>query len=491
MVKQKKIIDNFLIRAYDAVINPSGSMKRITQIIQDLPSTQDVDEIVNQITQNAWAEVIQQKRRELQQKKRKRIALRWIGLIFIILIIFAVVAFFIYRENPDRWIQVVNGTYTPTVTVTPTMTATLTPTPTATATPTLTPTPTLIPLSSFLVTDPASVYPAPPLSASEIWIIDEMQALVDPPLDNADIWTSAASTDANAAGQPYYYNEVGNVTINWRMDQPLNAGLYGVYILDTVENSTGIIKHTVKLDGIDADPYRGHRYLGFDNIPNQEEDTWLLLGFYDVSQAQNFDVEVIVPTHNEEQPFAIDRMMLVRISETQEKIISALPSGRNLFSLLDDDRAVFYTRLGDLPLQEKYQGVDYGGVLSWNDEFRSLDSGDNWVTIANEIGVNLRVDWNSAGRLPIGKYELMVWIPAEHAIAIVDFELIANGEVIERDNPAQINQQDHSGEWVSLGIWDLAEPAAVSVRMNVSQSDQINTTVEIGIDAVALLLVID
>jgi hypothetical protein len=87
--------------------------------------------------------------------------------------------------------------------------------------------------------------------------------------------------------------------------------------------------------------------------------------------------------------------------------------------------------------------------------------------------------------VPAGNYEVQVWIPAQYATAEVEYFLLADGEVVQRDNPSKVNQADHNGVWYTLGIWELPDEAAVTLRLVVEKG----AVGEVGLDAVAILRV--
>ena len=66
----------------------------------------------------------------------------------------------------------------------------------------------------------------------------------------------------------------------------------------------------------------------------------------------------------------------------------------------------------------------------------------------------------------------------------VAFSLLANGVIVERDNPAEITLANYPYQWIDLGLWTLTEEAAVSVRMTVPYGQRDG---QIGVDVVALV----
>lgn len=477
--------EKLLSDIYDAAQQKNALLK-IEALITNSPTPPNVEDALNTLNESAWRKVLQRKRQQRQRKKRWQAAFIIIGVIVITVVILGLVGLGIYRANPDRYQQWWYGTCTPTVTLTPLPTAIPTSTPTLTSTPTQTPTPTPIPPSSFLVTDPATISPAIPASADLAWVIDDTQVLAEPAFDDANVWSAYTSPDPDVQEVSYHFTTSGNATITWYMDVPLDTGLYGLYIVDTLENSVGEQPFTVKLDDTPVEPYRGQSTVIFGDENEQSTDDWLPLGFYEVKRGQEMSVQFAIGPRSEEAPFSIDRLLLLKIPETQRLIIDALPKRRPLVSLLDDNRASFVAAYNAKTLKEEYQGVVQASALAWHVRFRSLDlTGEKWNN--QVIGNKIWVDWQSLGRLAAGQYELYVWVPAQHATAIVDFALLVNGAVVERPNPAPLNQRDHNDNWVSLGTWELPEESAVSVRMIVVRADQVPETAEIGVDAVALV----
>lgn len=474
---------------YDAAAG-RNAIQRLTELLSGWPTPGDVDQALSGISDSAWIEVVADQR--TQRKKANRLRMIWlsIGIAVVAIVMLIGVGFLGYRSDPGRWDQRLNGTYTPTVTNTPVPTITPSPSPTPSPTPTLTFTPTAIPPSMYLISDTNALYPSLPLGAAQVWMMDNTQAVAEPAFNDTNIWAINTSKDPNAGMEPYYYTTVGSATITWNMDVPLDAGLYGLYSVDTLENSSGLQEFSVRLDGIPAAPYRGQSSVifGHKGLDEQTTDDWLSLGFYEIAQGQNLSVQAALGPRDAETPFAVERLLVLKVSDASLPMLE-IPSGRRpLVSLLDDERTTFFAKYNGLALKDEYQGVDQSDAPAWNGKFRSLDlTGDKWKF--NLIGNEIWVDWRPLGRLPAGQYELYVWVPAQHATAVVEFALFANGKVIERPNPAPLNQKDHTGVWVSLGIWDLPEDAAVGVRMIISKLDRAPDTAEIGVDAVALVKV--
>ena len=490
--------DDFLNQIHDAT-QQKNAIQQLEKLVSQT-STSALQKGLDALTPVVWQNLVHQKIKEEQKQKQaeerrrgrtRRIAIR-VSIPLLAVIAVGLVIFLVYKTYTHPINQYFYGTYTPapTVTSTPTLTptVTLTPSPTPTETPTATPTlsPTPIPPSAYLVADSNALYPPLPLGADAVWVLNDGAAIAEPGFDDNNFWVNVASSDPNAAGEPYYATSVGNVTVTWQMDVPLYSGLYALYVLDTQVSSVGEQEYVVLLNGVQQTPYRGSGKVifGQEGKDGQTSDDWLLLGFYELGDGQSLTVQIFVGERNEGTPFAADRLLLAQVSPSQRSLVDGggLPQSLALSSLLDDPGAVFYTKaVPGKPLSEVYQGIVYDDVPAWNGKFRSfLD----WPV--SMIGPEIFVDWKALGRLPAGQYELYVWVPEGHATALVDYILLADGTELDRGTPAQLNQQDHSG-WISMGIWELPGEAAVGVRMYIAKANQLLDSVEIGVDAVALV----
>jgi hypothetical protein len=433
--------------------------------------------------------------------------------ILVVLLILLAAGYFIYNSSPDYFQQLLRGTYTPT-----TLMATELPTEIYTETPTQTPTvsssptpafsPTPMSPSGFVVapSDLPNIYPALPVAADAAWLFDETARTdpnldpfvnVTPPLSDSKAWLPGyrdpnTKGAINGAGKNNFYIQAGNATIVWTMDQPFDAGMYAVYILDTLKNSAGSVDFTVSLDGTVTTPVRGQNTVIFQDA-GQKTDAWLPLGFYDVTGGQKMSVQVVLSALTSKTPFTLDRLLIVKISASQKTMLmdKGLPEARPLVTLLDDPNTRFYEQVsGQAPVEVKNHGQAFTDALAWNNSFLSRNKPDTYLN-------PIQVDWQPAGRLPVGTYELFVWIPAQHATIAANYALLADGIPIQftgapvaADTGPEaylrpLNQQDHSSEWYSLGTWTLQTEASVGVRMLIAG----NASGDIGVDAVAIVRV--
>jgi hypothetical protein len=190
------------------------------------------------------------------------------------------------------------------------------------------------------------------------------------------------------------------------------------------------------------------------------------------------NVSITLGQLSKDTPFAIDCLLIVRLNESARQMLDGLPSGRPLVSLMDDTQASFYEVLQEGPVYVRDRGNLFNDVLAWNGSFTSRKLEKPYL-------LSIWVDWLLGNRLPPGIYEVYVWIPNKHATVVADYAFLADGQVVERDSPATVNQIDHASAWWTLGIWTLDKEATVGLRMIVAAG----ALGEIGVDAVAIVRV--
>jgi len=476
-----KNMREFMRAAYAAL--SKGDLRRLEKLVAETSVPADPDAALAALTPGAWANVVRSEQSQERQINWRYVLVAVAGAAMLIYLCASVSLGTYCVAQPDRCHQVVVGTYTPTVTPSQTPILTATPSPAFAPPPRGTPTATPIPSSIYLVSDPASLYPRVPLDADAVWLLNDQNVTAQPPLVDTAVWKQTTSADKQANQESFFYTESGDVTVTWTLDVPLNAGLYQLYILDTAQRSAGAQEFAVLLDDTPATPYRGQSNVIFNTAQfgGQTTDDWLPLGAYEVGQRQRLAVQASVGVRLPDAPFALDRLLITKVSDIQRQLLDALPQGRVLVSLLDDDRATFSAIVGPqtTQLKDEYQGQIQTDAPAWNGSFRNQGQ-EIWAVAGNAV----QVDWAPVGRLPVGRYELYVWVPAQHATIGADYALVADGKPVPRDSPARIRHVDFPGAWVSLGIWELGSEAAMGVRMTVEKQDG-----EIGVDAVALVRV--
>jgi hypothetical protein len=438
-----------------------------------------IEEALRSFTHADWLYLRQADEKRLRDEARRKRALIVLGIGAVACLLACFLLFIFYQVNQEWVNQQINGTYTPTPSVTPSITPTPTQTLIPTETPTETPTATPIPASAFLLANPQQLYPPVPLIGDAYWVLDESRAVLQPPqgAQNAP-WRNGESADPKATDRKFIYAAKGVVTAGWSMDEPFDVdGTYAIYVLDTSQQSKGPQSFQVLLDGAPTTAYRGSSssviFLGSAEAKNS--DRWLPLGVYSIARGQSLGVTVTTGELTADIPFAVDRLLIVRINETTRQMLDALPAGRTLVSLLDNAQATFY----EANIKVKDQGATFTDTLAWNGDLLSRGLGETGYVAP------IQVDWAALNRLPPGEYEVYVWIPAQHATVAGEYILLTDDQPFKRDNPATVNQKDHSGVWLSLGTWKLDKEALVGLRLLVEK----NTPGEIGIDAVAIVSV--
>jgi hypothetical protein len=446
--------------------------KKLDEIVRSLPFPSDLEKELSSLEdEKLWASILREEKQKSLGPKLRLLLIGFIVFVFSFIAIAAigsvVYAGLLCRNWQEGCVQVANGTFTPspTLTSTPTSTPTLTPTATSTSTPTATFTPTPVSPSTYLVTDPSAINPAPPQNQAAYWLLDSRQAAIA--ASDAELW--------NSSGDMIYTSE-GNTSFTWHMDEPLpEDGLYQLMVVDTRRYSYGQQTFEVLLDGNPTQPFRGTNTVIFQVEDKQEEDNWLSLGFYQIKAGQRLQVTAQIGDRSINTPFSLEKLLVIKVSENDRPMVEVLTSKRTLYTLLDDARAVSYLVVGDeyrLVSDFLQPMVD---VPAWNSSFRV--SSRPWEVPA-------AIYWRPVGRIPQGTYELFAYIPSLHATVPARYKLELNGILIERPNPADINQADFQNEWVSLGQWEIPNEGAVGVWMIVQPFSG-----EIGVDAVALVKV--
>lgn len=336
-------------------------------------------------------------------------------------------------------------TNTPTpVTPSPTAAATATITPLATNTVTPIPTNTPEPLSTWWIADGGEIDPAVPDSPDGVIELHvDSSAEINPPLDS-ELWTGSKQIAADlgkALYQEEWYATYSAGWIRWFMDRPLRAGLYELYMMDTVFSSGGTLSFTVQLGDQPLTPLAGSSdvvYMTSQYDPVQAYDTWRSLGLYYI---QPSDSVLTVTTSWEERDeytiVSMDRLLIVPRRSADIAMLNALPSGSTRY--VRDDLA------GDTI------GKDYAM------RERSDDAWDG--SFQRVLNPKEKVKFTLPGvePWPIGTYRLYAWMPATKGgitgnySLTVDRQLIASDagtETVSVTAPANLPAQ-----WVEIGSW--------------------------------------
>ena len=370
-------------------------------------------------------------------------------------------------------------------TITPTVTETIvyetpTPRPTYTATITLTPTVTNTPFpsSKYEVKDTSEIRPDVPLSAESVYIIDNLDAIVNPPFDNFQ-WTSSDTIGADIGREfsEQYYATFGAGSIEWSMDKPLPPGLYEVFILDTLYSSGGFLNYQVKLDDQELQPMVGRtllQYITTQSEPPQYQDQWSSIGVFDIQQLGLLSIGTEWSNRDELSIVAVDRMMIVRQPDFIRTMLQNLPLTEGTIYMIDDEDASFSS--------DQYWKY-------WEDE----QTWGGQYQVMSEPPLEATVTWTIPSLLPHGKFEAYAWIPKSNATIPVTYELQAGGLLINTTDELLRTEfpdgqgANQPGQWIKLGEWVVPEHFGNYVRISIVLTIPDSQSGEAVIDTVAII----
>ena len=284
------------MRSARNLVRERDAIQQLTALIGKIDANTDVEQFMAALTRDEWrafgrqqAAEDQKRRRQAEaaERKRKRLLSAFVVCMALGLLLFGAV---IYSGQSGLGFvaQVLGGTYTPTAppieasaTIMPTQPATVITRP---PTPVLVRTakPTAIPTSGRLIAAGTVLVPAVDAeNPGQQWLLAN-----DAPSGGS--WTAVSGASAADVPGGYSYTELGNATVTWTMDVPLNAGAYQLFVLDTLQYSTGVQEYEVLLDGAPAVAEAGSSLVIFGGsaaYPQPAAD-WLSLGSYRVVQGQ-------------------------------------------------------------------------------------------------------------------------------------------------------------------------------------------------------------
>lgn len=320
----------------------------------------------------------------------------------------------------------------------------------------------LSPASRFFIPPYAGAAfdPALPLKPAGVWLLDAASAALNPAegwIDNTDTTKSKfkAITGVNASA-------------SWMFDQPLSqSGWFALYLSDAQTQSSGLVEVSLLNNGEAITPLLGSGQVVMNSSASaapQKATSWLLAGIYHIEEAgAQLEVEARQNGEGQDWIFGVDRALLLQLSEGDQAILTAVQSeGRPVLGLADDANAMYEISVGGTFKATKEDWVTTNSLAALGGSLHQPVM--DWVS-------DVRVTWSFPGLLPAGKYELVAWIPAEHASAPVAYSLLVNGKESAGDSPTngQITQ-NNEGQWVSLGLWTVTEnDASLSVQMLVAQ----------------------
>jgi hypothetical protein len=363
----------------------------------------------------------------------------------------------------------------PTATLWPTRTPTTGPT----GTPEITFTPTSQAVSSaYFVEDLTMIDPVEPGVTGSGYILDEDDAATADPDFSNPVWTSSATISTQLGyeiAEPYFAT-LGAASVTWTMDTQLPAGLYEIFVMDTVFSSAGTLNFRVLNDGADIYPYLGTQQVVFQSMrgtPAQQNDVWHSIGMYNLDHAGILSVTSSWDTRDENSIVAVDRVMIVPRPSATYNLMSKLPLGKQI-TVLDNGNATI-ENADTTALKED-------GMV-WN--------GDAEVIINPED--TLRVTWTMQDAIPIGKYAVWVWIPELNGTAQAKYRMMVNGDMIDpvsgTDPGPVVHGGRTEGQWVPVGEWEVGLFYSPSAHLSlVMEAVTGATTGELAVDAVAFIL---
>ncbi|MDX9863609.1 MAG: hypothetical protein RBT34_02270 [Anaerolineaceae bacterium] len=367
-------------------------------------------------------------------------------------------------------------------TATPTITPTFTPIPTRapTTTPTITLTPTVTatpePVSIYKVEDFFDVYPDVPEIAVNAYILDEDDSAQVNPAFESPLWYSSEAIGQQLGiefSEPFYATYAAG-WISWQMDMPLKAAIYEVFVLDTNTSSGGFLDFTVSLNDVPLQPLLGQtraRYKSSVSKPPQSGDQWISIGTYRFDPSGVVTISTSWDDRDEFSIVAVDRIMIIQLPESSNVMTGPFPQDRMTF-ISDDTQAV-------LNLQDPiFTNNDH---LSWGDRYQFVVNPDNDVTAI----------WALSDSVPVGQYEIFVWVPELQGTAQAEYKLLVNDTPFLSDIGAETVSIQHGGreggQWVSLGTWTISDLYGNVVNLAVQMKVTGGTSGEIAFDAIAFM----
>jgi hypothetical protein len=402
------------------------------------------------------------------------VILRWIAIVVGVCCLLLII--WLYRPWIGDWV-----TPDPTATpVLPTSTPmdTPTPAPTWTPVPSITPTPSPIPLptSIYKFSEMETLEPAPPGYVNEPIILNENNAIVSPELSNP-LWIPSSQIAVQLGGADFtepYHATFSEGSITWPMDVALPAGYYELFVLDTHYSSGGSLVYQVKNGENVMTSLTGTQKVTFRSSQGntaQSGDQWHSIGVFQLPEANLLSVSTQWPARNEYTIVAIDRILISHLPDNTGSLLETLPQGiaRNI---LDDKAAKIKTDTFPVDVTEN---------RSWGSQ----------STILINPGYDDKVTWQYQDLLPLGTYEVVVFIPKLNGNAEVTYQLYANDQPLtsaQGEGPISVMQSEYQDGWYSLGDWEIPPYFTYPVELRLEMGIKQGTLGEVAVDAVAFIL---
>lgn len=393
----------------------------------------------------------------------------------IIVLILLAVLVWVSKPHIDKLIPE-KPTATPTITPTFTPVPTRAPTNTPTVTPTSAPTATPEPTSIYKVEDFFDIYPDIPEIAVDAYILNEDNSAQVNPSFESPLWYSSETIGQQLGVQflePFYATYASG-WISWGMDMPLKKGLYEVFVLDTNTSSGGFLDFTVSLNDVPLQPLLGQtraRYKSSISKPPQAGDQWISIGTYRLDPSGIVTVASSWDDRDEFSIVAVDRVMIIQLPESSSVMAGPFPQDRMTF-IADDTQAI-------LDIQDPI--FTNNDRLSWGDRYQFIVNPDNDVIAT----------WTLSDSVPVGQYEILVWVPELQGTAQAEYKLLVNDTLFLSDLAAESVTIQHGGreggQWVSLGTWTVPDLYGSIVNLSVQMKVIGGTPGEIAFDGIAFM----
>lgn len=414
---------------------------------------------------------------EQEPKKRASIYQLWVG--SGIGTILLAVLIWLYFPVLNQWISGLQPS-TPTPAI-PTTTPTRTLRPSLTPTITLTPSPTPLPPSAYQLHNPESLRPPLAMPAQRIIVLNDDTSLTVEPDFNNPQWTSSAQIGSQFGVEisESFYATFAPGSATWQMDVPLEPGLYELFVMDTLYGSGGYLDFQVRLGERELTPLLGQQRVNYQSshsVPPQTNDRWRSIGVYALDQNGLLSVSTQWGARDFYTITAIDRVLIVHLPESSQTLVDRLP--------VKGDGGVVDNLAARIETSEFL--LDYSEALAWGGQYQVIPNPSS----------DARVIWELPEFMPIGRYQVLVWIPPVVGKAEASYHFIVkmsdgsdliSGELAE---PIQLTQSDYAiGQWLPLGIWEIPAVYGDLVRFKLALQMDVKggTLGEIAIDAAAFI----
>ena len=394
----------------------------------------------------------------------------------------AVVAFFclllifwLYRPWVYDWVTP-DPTITPTV---PTSTPMDTPTPAPTWTPeptmTYTPSPIPLPTSAYLFPSNETLNPPAPGYLNEPIVMDESKAIVSPDLSNPQwIPSSQVATQLGYTFDEPYYATFGPGSITWKMDTSLEAGYYEIFVLDTLFSSGGTLQFQVATNDVPIGSITGSQKVLYrssqgDNAQNQ--DMWHSIGVFQLPENNLLSVSTQWEARDEYTIVAVDRILVSHLPKDTGDLLQSLPPEPVKY-ILDDEGAKIESDAFPVHVEDN---------RSWGDQ----------STVLINPNYDTKVSWTYPDLIPLGTYEVAVFIPKLNGNSEVTYHFYANDTLLPEDTlggDVSIRQSQYQDGWVSLGEYSIPLWFSYPVKLRLEMTVNDGSMGEVAIDAVAFML---